>query len=502
MPHADLNPDELRRRTILSGVVALAVRSAQAVLSLGAAIVLARLLSPADFGIFAMVVPLGVVATGIAAHGLQTTLLQRASLSDQDASTFFWMALRDNLGVAALMLAGGFALSWFYGEPRVIGVTAVWSALVGGLTLTSFQEALLKRQIRFPRVSVLQLVSLLLGIVAAVTAARRGAGYWALPLQLFVTEITRAIGIFLISGWRPGTSSPSARANAVEMQRSWRTLRGLALATWVAEQPDLVAVGRVGGAAGLGYYDVARRWSWYAFEEPFMALSDLAVASFSRVRTDEERFRSASSRGILTMLSVSMPLIAFAGAESASLVEVLLGRKWLPAVPYMQLLCIVSFVGALRRVSQWIPLASGHASRLLRWSLYVRTPTMVGAALLGLTRGTLGVAIAMVAAAVVLVLPEIYYTIRGSGVGFAGVLRAAARPSIASILAASTLLTVSSFIPLAPSVLYLTLAAGIFAMAFCTAWLMIPGGVSQARELANALGEAKRAPTGSPGFLG
>ncbi|MBL0172134.1 MAG: alpha/beta fold hydrolase [Gemmatimonadaceae bacterium] len=267
-----LQPAEFRRRTIVSGFAVLVARISQALVSLGAAIVLARMLMPDDFGVFAMVVPLGIIATGLSGRCFQTALLQRPALTDADLGTFFRFAVRMNLFIAASMLAAGVALSRFFDEPRVTGVAAMWAALVFLLTLTTFQEALLKRRLLFPRITLVQLLALVLGVAAAVTAAWQGAGYWSLPIQLLVTEVTRAVGIFVLSDWRPRWVAHSAPDDITELRRAWRALGGLNLAAWLNDQPDLLAVGRVGGATVLGYYDTARRWSWYPFEESFLTV--------------------------------------------------------------------------------------------------------------------------------------------------------------------------------------------------------------------------------------
>ncbi|MEQ1692354.1 MAG: oligosaccharide flippase family protein, partial [Gemmatimonas sp.] len=484
-----LQPAELRRRTIVSGLAVLIARTSQAIVSLGAAIVLARLLMPDDFGVFAMVVPLGIIATGLSGRCFQTALLQCTTLTEDDLNTFFRFAVRMNLFIAASMLVAGVALSRFFGEPRVIGVAAMWAALVFLLSLTTFQEALLKRRLLFPRITLVQLLALVLGVAAAVTAARQGAGYWSLPIQLLVTEVTRAVGIFVLSDWRPRWVAHYAPNDVIELRRAWRALGGLNLAGWLNEQPDLLAVGRVGGATVLGYYDMARRWSWYPFEEPFLSLSDLAVSSLSKVQSDAARFTRVATRAVLATLTVSMPAIAFAAADTASLVKVLLGDQWLPAIPYMRLLCVVALFGSLARVTQWIHLSRGNAARLVRWSLFAQTPTVAVAALIGYRWGALGVATAMAIATSVLALPAVAYAVRGSPITFRVIIGVAARPLVTSVSAALIVAIVGAKLGGSPGASHLALTSIVFGTAFAAVWLALPGGVDSARSLMSAFRE-------------
>ena len=484
-----LDTAEFRRRTVVSGLVVFGVRTIQSVLSLGAAIVLARLLTPEDFGVFAMVMPLGVIATGLAGHCFQTALLQRRELSDQDASAFYWYAARINLLVSACMVAVGFALSRFYGEPRIVGVTVMWAVLIYLLTLTCFQEALLKREMRFARILFLQLATLVLGITASVIAARRGAGHWSLPLQILVMEVARAIGVFFLSAWRPRWKVDSNGPQVAEMRRLWRGLAGLRLATWVNEQPDLVAVGRFGGAAVLGLYDTARRWSWYPFEQPFFALTEVAVASLSRVLGETARFNRLASRAILVMLTVSMPAIAFVAVETVSVVQVLLGERWLPSVPFIRPLCVVAFAGAVAHVSEWIYLSHGNTGRLLKWSLFIKTPTIVLAVLVGVRWGALGVAMAMAVASTLLMLPAVAYGVRGTSLSFGDVIRAGARPALSSLFAAAGTVLLDAVLPTDAGARRLVASLGVYVVAFVVAWFAMPGGATVTRSLASSFRE-------------
>ncbi|HWP71849.1 MAG TPA: oligosaccharide flippase family protein, partial [Gemmatimonadaceae bacterium] len=144
-------PDaERQRRTVIAGGTAWLTRMVQAAISMGTAIVLARLLTPDAFGVFAMVVPLGVIANQLAGQSFQTALLQRVGLAPDEVRGFFRFAIRANLAIAVLMVLAGFGLAWFFDEPRVRAVAAAWALATWLLTITAFQEAMLKRELRFP----------------------------------------------------------------------------------------------------------------------------------------------------------------------------------------------------------------------------------------------------------------------------------------------------------------------------------------------------------------
>ncbi|MBC7788334.1 MAG: oligosaccharide flippase family protein [Anaerolineae bacterium] len=490
----DAENTTLRRSTVVSGVFAVGTRSAQAVVSLLAAVVLARLLTPADFGIFAMVAPLALLANQIGNQSFQAAIIQAPDLSFGDVSALFWFAARVNAVVTGCMIASGFGLAQFYGEPRVVPVTIIWAAFILLLTLTGFQEALLKREMRFAAVLGVQFAALTIGIAVAVGTAWGGAGYWTFAFQVIATESVRLVWMHRLNPWQPARFSSPQAQSARELQSYWRSVMGFRVAFWLSEQPDRIVVGRLGGAAILGLYETARRWSWYAFTEPFFALSDVAVVSFSRALAEPDRFRRFVSRGILIMLSISLPIIAFAGAEAESIVLVLLGPRWEGAVPYVRILSVAAFGGAIGRVVQWVPLAVGEARRLLRWFIRVQLPVLLAAAAVGSMWGTPGVARAYAIALVTLALPAAVFCARGTALKLSEVMFAVARPALASLCGVAVLLVMQGALPRGAGVTHLAVALVVYVSVFAVAWLALPGGITASREIVVTFQEFRRAP--------
>jgi O-antigen/teichoic acid export membrane protein len=484
-------PADLGHHTFRSGLAALGVRVAQAILSLIAAIVLARLLTPEDFGVVAMVVPFVILTNSMANQGFQTTLIQAPDLTRAQASAFFRFALRANLILVAGFIAASFALRWFYDEARVVPLAAVWGALIWLVTLTAFQEAMLKREMRFPTVYAIHFVSLAAGIASAIVAARLGAGYWAILVQAVMVEVVRAAAVYTISPWTP-RHAPALGESVTSLRSFWWSLAGFRFASWVSEQPDRLLVGRLGGAQTLGVYDTAHRWSAYAFTEPFITLSDIAVASLSRVRHDAAQYRLFFAREARAILTLGLPVITFMAVEPASTIRVLLGPQWDGAVPFVRLLCVAAFAGSFTRLTQWVYFSSGATDRLLRWSLLAQTPVLLLSVLLGALAGPRGVAIGYTLATTALAVPSVLWCARGTPITLGTFLRAASRPAAAAIGAGLVLLGASSLLPQGVGASRLLASLAVYVICFVLAWLVAPGGKGAAYELLLAIRELKR----------
>jgi PST family polysaccharide transporter len=497
---------DLGRRSVRSSAVTLASRAAQMVLFLGSAMVLARVLTPADFGVQAMVLPLTILVNNIVNLGLQSAVIHRERLDHREASAVFWLALRINLGLTTLMAVGSPLLARWYGEPRVTWVGVAWAATMFGASLSAIHEALLKRQLRFGLVMRVQVTAMAVSVAAAILAAALGAGHWALMLQIAVMDLGRAAAIWIVCPWRPAVGVSSADAGDVVTY--WRGLSGSRAITWAGDQVDRIFVGAGGGAAILGLYDSAKRWAWFPFLEPFLALSDVAVASLSRAHADPARFRAYVQNGFTAFLSVSLPALAYIFVESRNILQVVLGNQWLGAERFVQLMCVAAFVGCLSRLMQWVFMSTGQTARQFRWSL-LTTPLMLVSLVVGSRWGAIGIAAGFTTATCLLAAPSVLFALRDTSVNASVLARVYARPAVASLAAAGVVRMLGGLTSNNAPLVALAVSAPLFAVVYALAWVGQPGGRDalaravrgsrQLRERGRASGQPDEALVPRPG---
>lgn len=449
--------------------------------------ILARLLTPEDFGVIALVLPLTVLVNTTANLRLEVAALQRDDLDSAGLSRSFGIAQRFNAAVAIAMAALGPVLALFYHDRRVIGVTAAWAAATYVLYLGAFHEALLKRQMRFALTVSLETAAMVLGLVAAVGAALLGAGYWALVIQMGVLAAVRATSAWLVCPWRPsrpreGVEAPAAVPGMVKFGRELTLFQAL---RWGSQQIDRMLVGVSGGAAILGLYDGARRWAWLPYQELHLSLSDVAVAGFSRARERPEALRQLVGGTVTAILGIALPVVAFVTIEAEGAIRILLGDQWLGAVPFLRILGLGAFLGCVARPTEWVFSSLGRTDRQLRW-IFVQTAVTIGCLAIGSFRGALGVAVGFSAAQLLLAYPTIAYCLRGTSLRGRDFLGALGRPVLASAFAGAILIGARAgglaALDLAPRLLVESALIGI---ACAAAWLAMPGG-------RRALGDAWR----------
>jgi O-antigen/teichoic acid export membrane protein len=487
--HAAL--EGLADRSVRSGATAVGSRAAQLVVQLGAAMILARILTPADYGVQAMVLPVAFLMNGIGQHALQSAVMQQDTLTPADASGLFFAALPINFALTATMALLGPVLAWLYDEPRVVLVSLAWAAVIFVVSLSSIHEALLKRQLHFVTMARAQLSTHALSFAVAIAAALAGAGYWSLMLQVAVMELGRATTMWMLVSWRPKRAL-SRSGNANVLRRYWLGVMGARIISWIGDQSDRVMIGTLGGASVAGLYDSAKRWAWFPFFELFIPLTDVAVATLSRVRNDAERFRAYVRHALRPIVSISLPIAAFMFVEARLVLHVILGPQWLGGAVFVRWLCVAIVGATMIRLMQWVYLSTGTTMRQLRWSV-VTTPVILAAVILGGLRfGPVGVPAMLAVATCVLAVPSALNAIRGTPLTLADCFGVIVQPLIAAVAGALVLFAVDPRLPAAAPVLALAMRLPVFGVAYIAGWMVQPGGRTTLGELSTRAREIFR----------
>src|SRR5208282_4032750 len=167
---------DLRARSVRGGLLNVTSQGAQFLIQSIATVVLARLLTPADFGLVAMVATVTGLGQAFGDFGLSEATIQRKEISHDQVSTLFWINVAIGLGLMLLTVALAPVLARFYRDPRIVNITLLVSLtfLIGGLRVQP--DAILKRQMRFLSLAIRDVTSYALAVPVAITMAWRGAG--------------------------------------------------------------------------------------------------------------------------------------------------------------------------------------------------------------------------------------------------------------------------------------------------------------------------------------
>lgn len=381
-------------------------------LNLLSTIVLARVLAPADFGLVGMVTAITGLAVVFKDLGLAQATIQRSELTEADVSTLFWINVSFSILTAAAFIASAPLLTWFYGEPRLTWITIAMGCTIipGGLAVQ--HQAILQRQMRFLPLAIIDLSATLLGLGAALIAASRGAGYWALVLMQGATAVAFTIGVWTQCRWLP--SAPKRNPGVRELLDFGRYLTGFNLVNHFARNLDDILIGRFWGAAQVGLYNRAYQLLVMPIHLGAAPVGTVAISTLSRLAEEPERYRRAYLKAVEVMSVVTMPAVALLIMTSDWLFIFLLGEKWSEASRIFSWLGISAFTQPIGHSVGWLFVSQGRTREMWQWGL-ISTAIIVASIGSGLYWGAVGVAAAYSLVGLVVRTPMLFWFVGRHG---------------------------------------------------------------------------------------
>lgn len=435
---------DLKEKTIRGGFARLLAQIIYFVLRVGALMVLARLLGPKDFGLVGMVTAFTGVLNLFRDFGLSTATVQRADVTNEQVSTLFWINMLVGVALTLISLLAAPFVARFYHEPALLAVTA---ALALGFLFNAAgvqHSALLQREMRFTALSVINIVSQLVGTVLAIGMAVAGFRYWSLVAMTLSIPLTTTIGLWLTARWMPGM--PRRQAGVRSMLRFGSTVTLNGLVVYVAYNLDKVLLGRYWGAQALGIYGRAYQFINIPTDNLNSAIGEVAFSALSRVQHEPDRVRNYFLKGYSLVVTLTIPITVVCALFANDLVLVLLGPKWIEAIPLFRLLAPTIVFFAMINPLGWLMYAMGLVGRSLRIAL-VLAPLVIAGYLLGLPYGPKGVAFGFSAVLALWMIPHMAWCVHGTVVSLRDILKVVSRPVIASIVASGVASAVERLYP-------------------------------------------------------
>ncbi len=347
---------------------------AKALLQLASLVVLGRILAPSDYGLLGMVVAITGVAALVGDLGLSLAALQAKTLPAQLKSNLFWINALVGVVTGTVLAAVAPLLVLFYGRPELLGLTVLLAVgfPLNGIAVQFRVE--LNRRGEFGRIVVADVGGQFLGLVVAVVAALAGAGYWALGLQLTVAALASFLTLVALSGWRPGL--PRRAGGLGGMLGFGLNTFGLQAVNYVSSNIDNVAVGRVLGAAALGFYSRAWTLVTLPMSQLVAPLTRVVLPALSRLEGPELRDALFRLQGVVSYALLGV--LSALASVAPSFLTVVLGGRWVSAAPILETLTIGAAFQALGYVYYWGFLARARTGLLFLGELGGRIVMVVG----------------------------------------------------------------------------------------------------------------------------
>ncbi len=453
--------------TLLSGSMGLAIQ-------IGSAVVLARLLTPRDFGLVAMVTTFSLLFMNFGLNGFTEAIVHHEEINDGLASNLFWINVIGATVLAIGFAAGGLLLARLFSEPRLVAI-ADWMALTIWLIgLSVIHLALLKRTMMFSLVSANDMFARAVSVIVSIGLALAGWGYWALVAGAITLAASTCTGGWVLCRWTPGL--PRRVEGTGSLVRYAVHTYGRFSTGYFTNNLDNFLVGWRLGPAQLGFYKKAYDIFVLPSNQLATGLTIVAVSALSRLRRDVVQYKRYLLSALGVMAFIGMGISGDLTLVGRDLILVLLGPRWgesgrlftifAPGIGFMLLYC----------TSGWIYLSLGDADRCFRWG-FVDMTVMTVSLFVGLHWHTVGIATAWVVSYYVITLPALWYAGKPIQLGILSVIAVIWKYIVASLsagIAAFLILRVAPSFTAAPGALWALLRLSIVTLLFLFLYL---GGV-------------------------
>ena len=301
-------------------------------------LVLARLLSPADYGLVGMLLIFISIAQIFVEGGFSAALIRKISPSQTDYSTAFWFNLTASFILYSAICVCSPFIAGFYNEPmlvplaKIIGLNIIISAF--GI----IQKTILTKELDFKVQTKINISSIVVSGLIGLFVAWRGYGVWALVAQNLSRTFFMNTALWFFSNWRPQIVFSKSSFQELFGFGSKLLLSGLI--NTVSENLYAIVIGKLYSAKSLGFYTRANQFQKLPVSSIYGAVSAVSYPVLSELQNSDQKLKDGFRSMIRLVSFVLFPIMAILGSVSVPMISLILTDKWLPSAPILQIICV------------------------------------------------------------------------------------------------------------------------------------------------------------------
>lgn len=370
-------------------------------------IVLARLLTPQDFGVVAMCMVVVAALELFTSFGFDVVLIQRQDANKEQYDTAFTLNAIFGLVIGGILIASGGLVAWFYSDPRLTPVMYVVGANFFIRSLENIAIVDFRKHFQFQREAALRLSVKLVGIAATIPAALILHSYWALVLGMTAMSIFNVVLSYAMRPYRPTLTLAATRS--IMNFSGWLMFNNAVF--FVRAQIHTIFIGRLLGPKALGTFNMAYEIAMMTSTELIAPINRAVYPGYAKLSSDKAAFRTTFLDVFSLIMLISLPAGFGTAAIADDLAPLLLGNAWLATIPLIKILAIFGVLNTLNSNMMFVIHAVGKprlATRIAIWDAALIAPMLY----FSITRyGTMGAALSMVASYALVSTPLWWRTI-------------------------------------------------------------------------------------------
>jgi len=427
-------------RIIKSGVWAILLNVSDRLLQILKLIILARLLSPRDFGL----IGIGYLTLGamrkLSQLGIEQELIQRKQDSVNESLNTAWL-LKIFRGLLILLIAytAAPAIAQFFGEPRATDIIRVLGIIPLFVGLENPATVYFHKNLEFHKEFVVDMSKSIVDVVVSIVLAVIFQNVWALVFGAVAGNVVRTLASYGVHEYRPGFDFSMADARQIVGYGKWIT--GGSIVIFFTTQGDDAFVGWFLTATALGYYQIAYRFGKAPASEITKVLTSVLFPAFSELQDETSELSDLYLKSVKLTALISVPMAAGIAVVASVFVKSALGTEWVPAIVLLEIVAVHGLITSIGSISGPIVMAKGRPDLRTKWQVlnFVLLATLIYP--LAVKWETAGVAVAVVLASSVTASVSLYFATRFADVRFHELAQALVYPAVGSTLMAVVIYT-------------------------------------------------------------
>ncbi|NMA64917.1 MAG: lipopolysaccharide biosynthesis protein [Clostridiaceae bacterium] len=302
-------------------------------------IILARLLLPEDYGTIALIVVFINIANLFVNSGFTTALIQKKDADETDFNSVFYMSSFIAIMLYIILFFTAPIIAGFYEDPLLVPVLRVLSIMILVGVYTSIQNTIVSKKLQFKKSFISSILSGVLSGSVGIVMAYLNFGVWALVAQQLLSQVMFTVTMLLIVKWKPKFLYSSKRVKKL-FSYSWKLLVSNIIDTLDSNLSSLI-IGKISNSTMLGFYSRGASFPSLIVENINGSIQSVMLPALSSQQDDINKVKNMVRRSITTSSFLIFPMMVGLAVVAKPLVIVILTEKWLDAVPFLQIFCLV-----------------------------------------------------------------------------------------------------------------------------------------------------------------
>jgi O-antigen/teichoic acid export membrane protein len=359
---------DLRQRTVRGIGWSATSQITKLLMQLVVTAILARLLTPSDFGLIAMVVVFSSFVGIFSDLGLSSAIVQKKGINDELLSSSFWI----NVGLGSLLTIS-FAvvaplIAVFYSEQRLVPIIVVLSTIFFISSFGNVQTALLTKRMNFKALAIISIIATGVAGAISIFLAFSGYGVWSLVWNAVVAALFTVIFSWIFSRWIPRLSFKLQEIKGVIRYGS--NLTGFSFVNYFSRNLDNLLIGKFLGPASLGFYNLAYNFLLLPLTNISAVIGNVMFPALSIIQDEKKLVGQAYVTANRHIASISFPLMMWLVIVAPQLIRVVFGPKWESSILLVQILAFAGMNQSIVTNNGWIFMSQGRTDILFKWGIF------------------------------------------------------------------------------------------------------------------------------------